>query len=68
MRPTPVMTTNQRPRSTQRSAARYTTPVAAVTPARIPPETDVMPARYTVVSRASPPRAVNELKVMVPWR
>ena len=39
-------------------------PELARTPPRIPPNTEVMPARYTVASSASPPSAVNDTNVM----
>ena len=34
----------------------------------MPPNTDVMPARYTVESNARPPIAVNEIDVTTVWR
>ena len=64
MSATPVSTANQFPTFTVRSSTRKTIPELARIPPRMPPKTDVMPARYTVASSASPPSAVNEMNVM----
>src|SRR5262249_5631507 len=56
-------TANHSPTCTVRSRTRKAIPELARIPPRIPPNTDVMPARYTVDSNARPPIAVNETGV-----
>ena len=65
MTPTPVRIVNQCPTSTLRSTMTKKMPLAAMTPARTPPDTDVIPARYAVVNRSRPPSALNDWKVTV---